>query len=210
MDARIEPVATVVLLFMAGLLSPGPNFLVVADTTLKWGRFAGFITGLGAATGDALYAGCALFGVGQLLHEGGRTVMAIRMLGGLYLVYMGAEMLMRRGADPTSIDSRSHQPMRLLRHFVRGLTTDLSNPKTLVFFASIFAVTVGRATALDIRMAMLIGIVLTSVAWRSLLSVAFSTSMIRRGYQRSRGVIERVFGAALCLFGARLVKRAFS
>ena len=210
MDARIEPVVTVVLLFMLGLLSPGPNFLVVADSTLEWGRFAGFITGLGAATGDALYAVAALFGVGRLVHEGSRMMMTIRILGGFYLGCLGAEMLIRRDADPRLIDARSRPPLLFVWHFVRGLTTDLSNPKTVVFFASIFAVTVGRATSLDVRIAMLIAIVLTSIAWRSLLSFAFSTSPIRRGYQRSRGVIERVFGAALCLIGGRFVKRAFS
>ena len=54
MNTEINSVLTVVVLFLLGLVSPGPNFFVVAESTLNSGRFAGFLTGLGAATGDAV------------------------------------------------------------------------------------------------------------------------------------------------------------
>ena len=46
---HLHSVLTVVMLFFFGLISPGPNFLVVAETTLNSGRVAGLATGLGAA-----------------------------------------------------------------------------------------------------------------------------------------------------------------
>lgn len=50
MNPYVDSVLTVVVLFLLGLISPGPNFLVVVQSTLRSGRLAGFLTGLGAAT----------------------------------------------------------------------------------------------------------------------------------------------------------------
>src|SRR5438876_3438925 len=88
-NTHIDSVLTVVILFLLGLVSPGPNFLVVVQSTLTSGRLAGFVTGLGAATGDALYAACGLFGVAKLIETSGRLMMTIRFLGGLYLIWTG-------------------------------------------------------------------------------------------------------------------------
>src|SRR5438270_2026314 len=130
----IESVANVVLLFLLGLMSPGTNFVVFVQTTLTWGRFAGFVTGLGAATGDALYAACGLLGVAQLIQQGGWVMTTLRLLGGCYLVWLGLQMLAGRAHERVSENRRSRAPIPSSRHFIRGLATDLANPKTVVFF----------------------------------------------------------------------------
>ena len=199
---------TVVTLFFLGLISPGPNFFIVVQSTLRWGRLAGFVTGLGAATGDALYATCGLFGVAELIERGGDLLIAIRVLGGLYLVWIGGRMLFGRSA--AAYDSHDPGVTRSsgTRQFIRGLATDLSNPKTVVFFASIFAVAVQPGTPRLARLAIVLGIVLTSLAWRSFLSLVFSTPAIRNIYERVHLPVERTFGGVLCLFGMRLLQRA--
>jgi amino acid exporter len=209
MEPYVRSVLIVVMLFFFGLISPGPNFLVVAQAALNFGRVAGFATALGAALGDAVYASLGLFGVTRLvsLHP---AMMGIELLGGLYLAWLGTRMLLPRASgwefrhllSQTSVSARSH--------FWRGLVTDLSNPKTVVFFASIFAVTVDPASSRALRGLMLFGIVLTSVLWRFFLSIIFSTSLIRRIYERTARIVERVFGVALCFFGLLLLKRAAS
>ena len=165
---------------------------------------------LGAATGDALYAACGLLGVEQLIRQGGWVMTTLRLLGGCYLVWMGLQMLTRRARERVSEDRRSRARAPLSQHFIRGLATDLANPKTVVFFASICAVTVNTATPRGVRVAMLFGIVLTSIAWRLVLSLAFSTPTIRLAYEKSGQAAERVFGAAMCLLGLRFVKQAVS
>ena len=119
-------------------------------------------------------------------------------------------MLTRRGVGRQNADSRVRAPTPSTQHFIRGLATDLANPKTVVFFASIFAVTVDTATPRGVRVAMLFGIVLTSIVWRLFLSLAFSTPTIRLAYEKSGQAAERVFGAAMCLLGLRFVKQAVS
>lgn len=210
MNTHIDSVLTVVILFLLGLVSPGPNFFVVVQSSLNCGRFAGFVTGLGAATGDALYASCGLFGVAKLIETSGRVMMTIKFLGGLYLIWIGVRMLLRRAANGQYHGSQARTHNSLIRHYARGLATDLSNPKTIVFFASIFAVTVQPETPGVVRLTMLVGIILTSITWRFFLSLVFATALIRAAYQRSQHHVERIFGAILCLFGAHLLKRATS
>jgi len=203
----LSSVLTVVTLFFLGLISPGPNFFIVVQSTLRWGRLAGFLTGLGAATGDALYATCGLFGVAELIERSGHLLIAIKVLGGLYLVWIGARMSFRSAAANYS-HHLTYERRSGTRQFAQGLATDLSNPKTIVFFASIFAVAVQPGTPRLARLAMLVGIILTSLTWRSFLSLIFSTPAIRNIYERAHLSVERVFGGMLCLFGLRLVQRA--
>lgn len=209
MQTNLHSVLTVAMLFFFGLISPGPNFLVVAQTALNSGRVAGVVTGLGAAFGDAVYASVGLFGVTRFISVR-PVMMVIELLGGLYLIWLGLRMLSLRLAAAQLYSSPSVEGESARAHFWRGLATDLANPKTVVFFAGIFAIAVRPATTGTVRGAMLLAIVLTSILWRFFVSVVFSTTVIRKLYERTQRIVERLFGAALCLFGVLLVKRAAS
>lgn len=209
MQPHLHSVLTVVMLFFFGLVSPGPNFLVVVQTTLNFGRAAGLVTGLGAALGDAVYASIGLFGVTQLTRVS-PLMIGIEFVGGLYLAWLGARMLSHRQVSAQWHSSLSVETVPARAHFWRGLATDLANPKTVVFFAGIFAISVTPATTGTVRGTMLLGIVLTSILWRFFVSVVFSTIFIRKVYERAERIVERVFGAALCFFGVLLLKRAIS
>jgi amino acid exporter len=208
MNPQFHPILTAVALFFLGLVSPGPNFLVVIETTLKAGRMAGVVTGIGAATGDAVYAWCGLFGVSKVLPGGPGIMTAIHILGGSYLLWLGFRMLNRKRTWREPAGGFSHSSTCNAKHFWRGLATDLANPKTIVFFASIFALTVRPGCPQTMRVVMLASIVLTSILWRSVLAVIFSSPAIRRRYQQTEPMIEYVFGAALCTFGVLLVEQA--
>src|SRR5260370_35823655 len=95
MNNEFDSVLTVVILFFLGLISPGPNFFVVVETTLNSGRVAGLITGLGAATGDGVYASCGLFGVARFIAIGGRAMPALERFCGLGVPVLGTGMSVR-------------------------------------------------------------------------------------------------------------------
>jgi amino acid exporter len=121
MEIHLHTVLTVVMLFFFGLISPGPNFIVVVQRTLNFGRVAGLLTGIGAATGDAVYATLGLFGVTRLVAVGGRTMLAIELLGGLYLMWLGIRKLLPRMSQ-RSRPLRSRPQMCLQR----GITGSVS------------------------------------------------------------------------------------
>jgi amino acid exporter len=190
-------------LFALTFFSPGPNLLVVVQASLSSGCRAGIASGLGVATGDALYAGLGLFGMAALIAQGGLLFSLIKLAGGLYLIWYAAGLL--RGRAPVNLEARPESALSFTQYFRRGLITDLANPQTVLFFASIFSVTLTAHTPLWAKALAWAGIVAASVAWRAFLSYAFSVAPVRRGYARAQGVLERVVGAALGLFGAKLV-----
>lgn len=203
--AYMDSIALVVGLFMLGVLSPGPNFVVVVQASLSGGRQAGVATGLGVAMGDAIYAAAGLAGLATLIAQVGWALALVKLAGGLYLVWLGVSMMLRRNAPHVNRGARgaSHGvPWR--RYFARGLLTDLSNPKTIVFFASIFALAYEPSRPAWVAVAMWAAIVVSSVLWRVGLSTAFSRRIIRERYARVGGVAEQVCGAFLMLFGVRL------
>jgi amino acid exporter len=196
-------------LFALTFLSPGPNLLVVVQSSLAKGRAAGIAAGLGIATGDGIYAGLGLFGMSALITEGGTLFHAIKFLGGLYLIGFGVRLFLARA--PIALSSESTSTAGTLRgYFARGLVTDLANPQTVLFFASIFAVTLTPNTPIHVKAASWIGIVATSVLWRSLLSVMLSHERVRRAYERAQVPMERLVGVALGAFGARLLIQGVS
>lgn len=208
LSTSVTATLSVIGLFLLGLVSPGPNFLVVVDSTLSYGRRAGIVTGLGAAIGDAIYASAGLFGLSLMISRGGYFLALIKVCGGVYLAWLGLKMIARRGSLANAAVLERKGSASLLRLLMRGLASDLSNPKTIAFFASIFALAVHAGTPGVVRVVMLVGIFVTSLLWRSLLSVVFSTPLVRTLYQRSERVMEPIFGAILCVLGLRLVREA--
>lgn len=203
----MEPLHAVVLtigLFVITFFNPGANLFVVVQTSLASGRRAGVWTGLGVATGDALYSGLGLFGMATLITQCEVLFSVIKIAGGAYLLWFACNSL-RRQATPQM--SALQQPVAApwSVFFRRGLLTDLSNPQTVLFFISIFSVTLSAETPAWARLMAWAGIVLSSVVWRVFLSQAFSLPTVRRAYDRIQRVASRIIGAIIGLFALRLI-----
>lgn len=205
-NRRMDPLHTVLLtvgLFAFTFLSPGPNLLVVVQASLAAGRTAGAMTGLGVATGDALYSGLGLFGMATLITAGGALFTFIQMAGGAYLAWYGWRLLRGSGTHGLPVAS-APQPVAGWRHFRRGLCTDLANPQTVLFFAGIFSVTLRPDTPPWAKATAWLALVAASLLWRVLLCHLFSRPLVRRAYVRCQRALECLAGAGLALFGLRL------
>jgi len=208
MDALHASIATVGL-FALTFLVPGANLLVVVQSSLSGGRAAGIAAGIGVAAGDGIYAGLGLFGMSALITEGGTLFHGIKILGGLYLIWFGIRLFGSR--TPLALSGKSMSTAgTLFGYFTRGLVTDLANPQTVLFFVSIFAVTLTANTPMWVKGASWFGIVAASVLWRSLLSVTLSHDRVRHAYERVGLPMERLAGIALGAFGARLLVQGVS
>jgi len=203
----MDPLHSVVLtvgLFALTFLSPGPNLILVVQASLAGGRAAGFTAGAGVALGDALYAALGLAGMSALIQLGGTLFAAVQVAGGAYLVWFGWRLARTAGRQGLAVGAAPpREPLR--RYLVRGFVTDLANAQTVLFFASIFAVTLSADTPAWARVLAWLGIVLASLAWRLALSTAFSRERGRAAYARVEATLERLAGVALIAFGVRLV-----
>jgi threonine/homoserine/homoserine lactone efflux protein len=192
-------------LFIRGLLigfsiaAPvGPIGVLVIRRTLAEGRLAGLVTGLGAATADALYGCVAGFGltfVTSLLVD---QQLWVRLIGGLFLCYLGARAFMALPAERAATVAGSS----LLGAYGATLLLTLTNPATILSFVAVFAGLGLAATSGDYGAALLLvlGVFAGSALWWVLLSSGVGLLRLRLTPGALRW-INRVSGAILVAFG---------
>lgn len=142
------------------------------------------LTGLGVASGDAIYSGLGLFGMATLITQCEAVFSVIKIGGGAYLLWF-AWNSMRHQATPQMPTLQQPVIAPWTVFFRRGLLTDLSNPQTVLFFISIFSVTLSADTPMWARMMAWAGIVLSSVIWRVFLSQAFFVACRASGIRQN-------------------------
>jgi threonine/homoserine/homoserine lactone efflux protein len=176
----------------------GPIGVLVIRRTLAEGRTAGLATGLGAATADALYGCVAGFGLtaisGMLLDN----QWWVRLLGGLFLCYLGVRAALAAPAERAA-DAPSSS---LLGAYVATLGLTLSNPATILSFVAILAgLGVGVAGGSYAAAGLLVvGVFFGSALWWLILSGSVNVLRLRltpgvlRWVNRGSGLIILGFG----------------
>ncbi|MGF6854922.1 threonine/homoserine/homoserine lactone efflux protein [Paraburkholderia sp. CI3] len=137
------PASTAILTILAALLlgamSPGPSFVIVARNAIGLSRGDGLATALGMGIGGVFFSGIALFGLYTLLATVEWLYVGLKVAGGVYLVYL-ASKIWRGAAKPLAFsETRTGSGGNPRKSFWIGLSTQLSNPKTAVYYGSIFA-----------------------------------------------------------------------
>ena len=189
---------------LLAVASPGPSTVLVVQTAAVGGRRGGLIAALAMMVGALLWATAALFGLQALFARFEWLYLAFRFLGAVYLIYL-AIMLWRRARDPLpEIELGSMEHLAGWQRFLRALLLQLSNPKIMVFFGSIFLSVLPQHMPdwMD-------GVVLAIVAfdeftWFALLALLFSGAPARAFYRRAKFWLDRFMGGALALLGLRL------
>ena len=199
------------LLWLAIVPTPGPNTLLIVQLALTatW-RHVGWALA-GNLVGILAYALCTLFGLALLLAAAPSVRLAVYVLGGAYLAWVGARMLMagrlrRRENRSEALGDAAGRDAEH-RPFLRGLLTALSNVQALFFLTGIFA-GVGLLAASGATQLAAIGVIIAcNGAYLSLLAWLLQRERTRAFYARNRGVMEMGFGALFVAFGLRLVLR---
>jgi len=181
----------------------GPIGVLCIRRTLAEGRVSGLVSGLGAATADALYGAVAALGlifVAEFLMGGQAW---LRLVGGAFLLFLGVRTFLARPAERAAPDARSGLPGAYASTFFLTLT----NPTTILSFAAIFA---GLGVAGDANgdalsaMLLVLGVFLGSATWWFVLSGATSLFRTRLSVRGLRWV-NRISGTVIAAFGVLAV-----
>ncbi|MGZ3181246.1 MAG: LysE family translocator [Telluria sp.] len=114
-------------------ISPGPDNLMVLGMGISQGRKQGMAFGLGCALGCLNHTILAVIGVSALIAASPVAFTALKVCGGLYLIWMGIGALRSRGGARVAPVAQA-QPLRQL--FFKGLLANAINPKVVLFFLS--------------------------------------------------------------------------
>ncbi len=153
----------------------GPIGLLCIQRTLNQGRVTGLVSGLGAASADAVYGFIAAFGLTMISAFLLEQQLWLGIAGGLYLCYLGVRMALAAPATEAAVVEGNS----LLAAYASTFMLTLTNPMTILFFVAVYA-GAGLAAGVDDYVAsawLVLGVFLGSAGWWLLLSSV--TSLFR-------------------------------
>lgn len=128
-DISILPVYLTAVIAL--LLLPGPDMLLIASSSMSYGRRVGIFASLGNATSGIILTLLAALGVSALIAMSPLALNVLHFLGGAYLLKMGWDCLRATSADVPDLDNDHKMAAQF---YQRALVSNLLNPKALVFF----------------------------------------------------------------------------
>lgn len=192
-----------------GAASPGPSFVMVARIAIASSRVDGLFAALGMGIGALLFAGLALLGLQGLLLAVPSLYLILKVAGGLYLAYLGIRIW--RGAGKAhghhSVEPGSGN-RSAARSFSLGLTTQISNPKTAIVYASVFAAFLPTAPTLAFGLGVIALVFAIESGWYALVALALSAQGPRYAYLRYQAWIDRAAAGVMFALGLKLVSSA--
>ncbi|CNL52455.1 threonine efflux system [Yersinia enterocolitica] len=197
---------TVALVHLVALMSPGSDFFFVSQTAASRSRREAMMGVTGISLGIVIWAGVALMGLNLILQKMAWLHQIIMVGGGLYLCWMGWQLLKsaRSKRDTSEPEVQVALPARG-RTFLRGFLTNLSNPKAVIYFGSVFSLFVGDNVTAGARWGLFVLIVAETFVWFSIVACVFALPVMRRGYQRLSKWIDGLAGVLFAGFGIHLI-----
>src|SRR5215467_6983601 len=176
-----------------------PMCILCIQRTASRGQLYGMISGMGIATADAIYGSIAAFGLTVITSFLVSQQGWIRLIGGLFLVYLGLKAIFTRPAERAA----AAQANSFLGAYVSTFLLTLTNPMTILSFAAIFAGIGVGGTGKSYLAAMMVvlGVFTGSALWWCVLTGGVS---LLRGKITPRWLqwINRISGIIIALFGA--------
>jgi threonine/homoserine/homoserine lactone efflux protein len=202
-------ILSIAIALTLGAMSPGPSFLMVARTALAVSRKDGLAAAVGMGVGGVFFSIVSLLGLLVILATVPLLHLGLRVLGGAYLVYLGYR-IWRSAQQPlvvesTLIQSPAAQPWR---SFFLGLATQVSNPKTAIVYASVFASLLPSEVPSSALVALPIMIFAIETIWYSVVALALSAPGPRARYLASKRWLDRAAGAIMSVLGIKLIFEA--
>ncbi|MCK1512945.1 LysE family transporter [Bradyrhizobium sp. 190] len=204
---ELAALASIVAALSVGVISPGPSFVMVARVAVASSRIRALATALGMGAGGAIFGAAALLGLQSVLLAVPALYAGLKVLGGLYLCYLGF-LIFTSAPQPLAATADSGKGSRPVGAFWLGLTTQLSNPKTAIVYASVFAAFLPASFSLGFAAALLAAVFLVETAWYALVALLFSSSGPQRAYLSYKSWVDRAAGAVMFGLGLKLVTSA--
>ena len=185
------------------LAIPGPTILLVLSYSISQGRSATLPLVAGVALGDSVAITLSLIGLGTLLAASALWFTVVKWMGGLYLIYLGFNLLRGAGkplvSTPESGEARALSPRKL---FGNAFIVTALNPKSIVFFIALLPQFVSTAQP-TLPQLWILGVTFVVLATIGAVSYALFATALRHflACARARKAYGLFGGALLCVAG---------
>ena len=211
---EVTTLATLVTVHIVALMSPGPDFALVVQNAGRYGRQTGIMIALGLSLGILLHSILSLTGASLLIHQHPMLFALMQAAGGSYLLWLGIgalkgtwqHWLQRHQAEQEKAAKPAQRVLANRKQaLAKGFTTNILNPKALVFFISLLSTLVpasmslgGKATAIGLLW-------ITSFLWFALLAWLLTGARLQQKLQRWTPWIDATCGALFTVIGSMIL-----
>ena len=192
---------SMIAIFMS--ISPGADFVMVTKNSLFHHRKAGLYSALGVSFAIWIHVAYSIAGLAVIISSSILLFSIIKYLGAAYLIYMGwksfkstKELKVEKGSERVGISNFSA--------FKTGFITNALNPKTTIFFLSIFTQVVNPDTPIVIQVIYGGIISFAHLLWFSLVAVCVTHPILLSLFTRYKTSVEKVIGIVLIGFGLKV------
>ncbi|KXF81924.1 LysE family translocator [Enterovibrio coralii] len=184
----MEEVNYPIILFTAfvSLMSPGPATLSIVATSMSQGRLHGIVQASGVGTGGIVWSSLAAFGFGAIMVANTWLFEVLKILGACYLLFLAYKSA-KSALSKNSIQFEQTPHADLVTTYRKGVLIQLTNPKVILFFGSLYAIAIPAGTSSFEIAKVILAISLQSLLCFYALVYLFSTTKVRQfyiGFQR--------------------------
>ncbi len=187
-------------------ISPGPDMIYIVTRTMTQGRWAGFLSSLGIATGAMVHVFSAAIGLSAVLATSALAFSIIKYAGAAYLIWLGIRALMSGGSN-VQASAKGAAPLSKRRMFIQGALVDILNPKVAIFFLAFLPQFVDPAAGGLFGQFMSLGMIVVVIGLLCEASVILTADLVSRRLRGSSvftAWMNRVSGVVLIGLGLRL------
>lgn len=189
-----------ITMHLFALMTPGLDFAVVSQTAAKHSFKKAAMSAMGVSCAIFFWATAAVSGLSMLARV---TLfhIAVSIVGATYLFWIGIQLIKSSFSKLESSDKQSPES----DFFMKGFITNISNPKAIIYFGSIFStfINVNESWCWNIFLSVII--FMESLVWFAIIAKVFSFNSVRIFYKNNTSVIEVVTGVVFLIFSAIIV-----
>ena len=198
---------TQILLFVMAsilvILSPGQDMVLVMSRGISQGARAGIVTAVGVSAGLLAHTALASLGVGALLLASATLFNVVKVIGAIYLFYLGLRLLLSTSEFGVhQSGSRSYRKM-----FSEGAISNISNPKITIFYFAFLPQFVSAVIQNPAWQLMLLGIGFSLLTLLIKVPIGYCAGAASRWIRERPAagkLINRISGSVLIGFGLKL------
>lgn len=207
-----QAVGTFTLMVLLLTVMPGPNGALILRTVPQNGRRGGLLNLAGIVCAFYAHGLFSILGLSALILKTSQAFFAVKLLGSLYLIYLGVTSLWHaihlKGAAPETAEQESAKngTRNKKRLFLEGFLTNILNPKASMFYLAIFPQFISLEGNPVLESLMLVGIHATVVVlWFSFVIIAIGKITNALSSVKFKRMVQGATGTLMLWFGYRLL-----
>ncbi|CDZ26373.1 LysE family translocator [Neorhizobium galegae] len=197
---------SVATIWAVACITPGPNTLLVMRYALTAPRRVPILAAMGTITGTLCWGFAGWLGINALFQAAPFAYVVLKIVGGLYLVWLGLKIFLDARKSRQSADivaARVEVPLKTA--YRMGLATNLANPKSALFVASLFAATMPAGTPFLYGLAAIAVMVAVSTVYYTFLVALITHRSVAAAYLKAKKKIDLGVGMIFVGFGTKLL-----